>query len=456
MSVASALVALFLGVALVPPDEARPLVEQRFELRQRADAIATVVARCTGCSWDTPGKEAAVLVLSVDGAYSQHLMLVRGNTPAEYPVLLGILGAGPHQLGITLDTSWTPAGVGTVVDEVRITQPLADQALAVSHAPMLFARPNTIRRFTDVPVIMWYETERLPQGTRVRYSVLFTNEDGGTPTDRLMATWGRTTDIELVYEVDLDDRGAIRRDTIQAPNHVFRPFAGRYEAQHPLLWVATDNNMVSDAAPDPRRGERSAPEGRSSRGKPPRAPTPVRLAPAPFLVDLTDRSREAVMDAQPWTYRVGAGEVAREGKVTADASPGSGRIPDPRRFAYVEACGTLTDAALAFAIETRDGSGHTRWIASDGALPAFRIARNGCFRGAVALPSDVGRSQIAALRVIISAKPGATGPPEARLTRVNRVFFLGDDFMPGTNLAVWNGDVQLRPRAPFELAIRAP
>ena len=56
---------------------------------------------------------------------------------------------------------------------------------------------------------MWYEIEPTPRGTRYRYSVIFTNEDGGTPADRLMATWGRTTDIEYLYSVEVDASGAI-------------------------------------------------------------------------------------------------------------------------------------------------------------------------------------------------------------------------------------------------------
>ena len=47
-----------------------------------------------------------------------------------------------------------------------------------------------------------------PRGERLRYSVVFSNEDGGTPSDRLMATWGRLTDIEYVYAVERDTDGA--------------------------------------------------------------------------------------------------------------------------------------------------------------------------------------------------------------------------------------------------------
>ncbi len=91
---------------------------------------------------------------------------------------------------------------------------------------------------------MWYETEPTTRGTRYRYSVIFTNEDGGTPADRLMATWGRTTEIEYLYSVEVDRAGAILADDIQGPEHVVLPFKGRREGAHPLLWVSTDNNMV--------------------------------------------------------------------------------------------------------------------------------------------------------------------------------------------------------------------
>ena len=60
---------------------------------------------------------------------------------------------------------------------------------------------------SDMPLLTWYETDETPRGRRIRYSVVFTNEDGGTPVDRLMATWGRTTDVEFVYAVELDAEG---------------------------------------------------------------------------------------------------------------------------------------------------------------------------------------------------------------------------------------------------------
>ncbi|MEO6212740.1 MAG: hypothetical protein ABIP65_03835 [Vicinamibacterales bacterium] len=72
----------------------------------------------------------------------------------------------------------------------------------------------------------WYEIEPTARGTRYRYAVIFTNEDGGTPADRLMATWGRTTDIEYLYSVEIDRTAAILDAGIQGPEQVL-PFKER-------------------------------------------------------------------------------------------------------------------------------------------------------------------------------------------------------------------------------------
>jgi hypothetical protein len=298
--------------------------------------------------------------------------------------------------------------------------------VALAHAPILHQRANAVGRFTDVPLLLYYEVEPTAAGTRLRYSVIFSNEDGGTPPDRLMATWGRLTDIELVYAVELDAAGAIVRDIYQGPNHKMMPFAGERERRHPLLWVATDNNMVSD------RGQ-----------------TLRRHRPAPERFDLKDVSREAVMDAHPWTYRVMSEEVLREGRVAEGARPGSEKIPDPRRFAFMEACADVQDAQLAFDVAVRQGE-RVEWIASDAANPRFRVARSGCFRAAVALPGEAPPAAMQAIRLRAHTRPPAPGEAPlplgagwARLTRVNRLFRLGPDFLPGPDLLRWSGDAHL-------------
>src|SRR3954466_6383525 len=262
-------------------------------MAEDGEAIAHVHARCTGCDWGSAGRESVALTIAIDGKYSQTLQLVRGDVTADYPIALGHLANGLHHLTIDRDAALSaPAAGPATIDVSDFTFYIPGQSTeytALSLAPIVYARENTVGKFTDLPLLMWYEAVPSPHGLQYRYSVIFSNEDGGTQTDRLMATWGRTTDIEFVYGVELDDRGRIVAEEFQGPGHEVPAFTGKHEGRHPLLWVTTDNNMVSD-----------------------KGPTRIRYRLVPQQFDLTNQSREAVMDANPWTYAIASVEMRRE------------------------------------------------------------------------------------------------------------------------------------------------
>jgi hypothetical protein len=492
-----------------------PLLKRSFVLDGPAEVVATIHASCARCDWSVAGREAAALEITVDGQYRSHLLLTRGRDQAEYQVLAGRFERGPHDITVALDRSKSARGTGAVrvtgIDVTPIGE--SDPAFAaVAHAPILHARPDTIGRFSDVPLLMWYETTGTARGRLYQYSVIFSNEDGGTATDRLMATWGRTSDIELVYSVEIGANGRTLAEEFQGPDHVITPFRGAYEALHPIEFVVTDNNMVSDT-------------GTAS----------VRYAPAPELFDLTGRSREAVMDAHPWSYRVASQELMREGKISDQAEPGSRAIPDPRRFVIVEACADLENAALSFGVRAKgssgaggagraggsSGSGGSRgssrsggaggssgsggsgesggsggsgrssgaaggsgasggsgrssgaggsggsrgssrsggsstgsgasesrgtdgwgWYDSDRGRPDFRIVRTGCFRGAVPLPRDAAPPDAIRFRAWPRGETNVK-PASVRVTRVNKIFTLGEDFQPGPSQFSWTGSLLL-------------
>jgi hypothetical protein len=412
---------------------AAPLAEQSFPLDQPAEVVATLHASCERCDWGVAGREGAAVTIAVDGSYRAHVMLTRGSRDSEYRILLGHYGRGRHAVVVAADPAATARGVGAVrvsrVDVVTVGErEPAYEGLA--HAPILRARPNTIGAFTDVPLLMWYETGPTPRGRSYRYSVIFSNEDGGTATDRLMATWGRTTDIEFVYGVEVDRDGRTIAEEFQGPDHVVMPFRGRKDAQHPIEFVVTDNNMVSDR---PQAGS-----------KPRAAAAEMQYAPAPELFDLTNQSREVVMDAHPWTYRVTSQELSREGKIVDNAAAGSGKIPDPRRFVFVEACSELDGAALSFGVRVMTASG-PRWFDSHRDRDQFRIVRTGCFRGAIPVPG-IGSApiRIEAIRFRAWKQPDAkAAQPAVRVTRVNRVFTLDDDFGIKPLPFEWRGSLPL-------------
>jgi hypothetical protein len=396
-----------------------------FSFDRLMEVTAVIHAGCARCDWGETGREAVVLRLSLDGKYSQHLFLSRGEAPTDYRVHLGTLPPGRHQLRVERDAELSAKGAGPATIDVTsvdgLVQGMSNDFTAQSMAPILYARQNTVGKFTDLPLLMWYEVEPTPRGRQYRYSVIFSNEDGGTQTDRLMATWGRTTDIEFVYGVEVDAAGQILAEEFQGPGHEVPAFKGQHEARHPLLWVSTDNNMVSESGP-----------------------TRMRYAPEAVKFDLTNVSREAVMDANPWTYAIASIEMRREGKIVDDVPPGNNAISDPRRFVYVEACGQVGNAALAFSI----GVGG-QWIPSDRGMRQYRIVRDGCFRAATPLPAGMRASDIQAIRVQAFERPPADGaapsaPDPVRLMRINKVFMLDEHFLPGPSILKWEGPATIR------------
>jgi hypothetical protein len=352
---------------------------------------------------------------------------------------------GLHRLTIDRDPDLSAPGAGPAtidVPEVSFYHPgQSSDYTALSMAPIIYARPNTVGKFTDLPLLMWYESVPTPRGRQLRYSVIFSNEDGGTQTDRLMATWGRTTDVEFVYGVEIDEAGTILAEEFQGPGHEVPAFKGRHEGRHPLLWVSTDNNMVSE-----------------------KGPTSIRYAPMAIKFDLTDQPREAVMDANPWTYTIASVEMRREGKVADDPPPGINKIADPRRFVFVEACGRVGNAALSVSIGSlglsRQGQSALTWTASDRGLPQYRIVRDGCFTIATPLPAGTRPADIRAIRVHAFERPPAEGKPRiaadsVTFTRINKVFMLDEGYLPGASILTWEGTQTIRAGGePFEVRVR--
>ena len=399
-------------------------IERDFTVPAAGEVVATITASCRPCDWRVEGGEAALLEIRVDGQYSQHLALMHGPSRTAYSVLLGPLTAGTHRLWMAHDAKRSASKAGpAVVHGVQFrtfSEGTPDYAV-LSRAPILRARPGTVEKFSDFPLVMYAEQNvNGESGSHysLQYTVIFTNEDGGTPTDRLMATWGRTTDIEFIY--GLTDPGG--REEIQAEGHKWIAFNGPRVGGHPVLWVSTLNNMVADHGPDDA----------------------VRFTFVPQLVSLAGTSREKVMDENPWMYAVTSAEMVREHRVDSDAKPGSGTIVDPRRYVTLEACGTVKDATLAFDIGVRRGSEVT-WLPTD-TDPKFRIARGGCFRGGAPMPAGVSGKDVAGLRIRAynrAAREGEASAPTGAvtLTAVTKVFMLNQDFVPTALPIAWTGSL---------------
>lgn len=274
------------------------------------------------------------------------------------------------------------------------------------YAPVLFGRPDTAGGTSDEPLLMYCERKSEGENTILEYTVIFSNEDGGTSTRALMARWGRATDIEHVYRVTLGRGGRVVSEIIQTRDHKDVKFDGAYEGRRPLLAVITRNNMVGP--------------GNSGR----------RFALKPKLVDLSGASREQVMDDHPWIYRRMAEELASEGKLRPFGRVDGEKISDPRNYVYIEAKIANRDSRWAAAVKVR---GSRVWRQSHLGRPDYAIERSGWVRTAIELPPGTRAEAIGQIgfECLVEAKATAG---ECRVEAVRKVFLLGENYEPGRSI----------------------
>lgn len=329
--------------------------------------------------------------LTLDSNSGQQVALWAGEHRNTYSVFLGSLRAGAHSLRIE----------NARVHSVRFQE--TDEAVIVN-APVLHARGDTVGKFNDVPMLAY--CERLP-GNVLEYTVIFSNEDGGTSTRALMARWGRTTDVEFIYRVWLDGSG---RTMIQAKDHKEIAFTGAREESHPLLYVSTRNNMV-------------AADGVAA----------ARFQLAPQLVDLNGHSREQVMDDQPLTYRAASLELQREDKLRPFGVVDGQNISDPRNYLYLEANVRTQEAAIAVLVRLR---GEDVWRSSNLGNSSYAIDRNGWARSTVELPPQTNPESVeeVGFQCLTANKQPQPVSGVCRVEAVTKAFFLGSDYKPGASI----------------------
>src|SRR5215813_5910932 len=396
---------------------AQTLLEKKFSATAESEALLDLTASAPGTSWRERGAEAAVATIYVDGQYQQDVILFAGARDFTYQLALGRVGTGEHSLRVELNRKQSAAKATNIkISDAKITtiDRKHPEFQAIARAPIIYARPDTIGKFSDIPLLAYYEFERSGAGDRITYTVIFSNEDGGTQTTALMARWGRVTDIEWVCETRISAEGETSTN-FQGANHKDTRFAGKFEADHPLMFVTTVNNNFSD-------------HGQSE----------MRFAPRPMAFDARTASREEMMDRRPWTYQVMSDEMIREDKITTERKPGH-QINDLRNYVYFDISSNQTGAALSVAVKLK---GDPVWRASDWGIANYRIDRSGYFRTTALLPRRARLEDIerVAVRCDVRGNPRnneeLSQVPNAScdLRSVNKIFALNDDYLPGAPL----------------------
>jgi len=397
-----------------------------FKAVKQSEVIAELDLRAAGTDWAVTGHEAKLATIMVDGHPQQQVMLYAGADQFTYRIFLGVLAPGEHRLEVHAD------GVETA--GMRFHEDSSD---VLANAPALYARANTIGEFTDIPLVVY--CERLSDNGQpfLQYTVIFSNEDGGTSTRALMARWGRTTDVEYVYRAFLAPDGALQRATIQVKDHKEVEFRGKRDGSHPLLMPITDNNMIGEADTN----------------------TPVRYQIAPILVDLTGHSREEVMDRHPITYKLMAKELKRENKLRPFGTVDGEKVSDPHNYLYFEMQLARSEASVATLVRLK---GDPRWYSSHLGHADFAIRtwkRNGAespsgfVRTTVELPPGTNAEKIAEIGFECLVPDKASDTP-CRVEAVTKCFFLDRDYTPDPNIWTLSSPHDIPPGAIWTSALR--
>ncbi|MBE0659495.1 MAG: response regulator [Bryobacteraceae bacterium] len=367
-----------------------------------SEVVASISITAPGADWGQKGREGVLARILIDGKPRGHAWVFGEAKGKAVNVFLGRLPVGEHTLTVEPVKSES-ANLPLETQAVQVTEipPSDPRYQAVANAPVIIARADTLGRFSDVPMLAYSEES---QGA-LRYTVIFSNEDGGTSTRDLMARWGRTTDIEFVYQVT----PATGATLIQAKGHKEIPYSGAYEGKHPSLEVSTLNNMVAPG---------------SAAGK-----LDFRLLPEPAALT---GSRETFMDRHPWTYAVASKELAREGKIRKFGEVLDETISDPRNYLVAELNSAPESAGVQVIVKLKNGG--VRYASARGMVESY-VTRPGHIRLATELPPGTRIADIAELLLDCVVTPDTKERKGARdgscgLNSPGRVMLLGPDYAP--------------------------
>jgi hypothetical protein len=409
--------------------------EKKFVLLQSGHAVAHLQIS-SDTDWEDAKIPAARLEAAVDERLASHLVTYMGRPlPGKaghtYSVHLGFLAAGQHELTLQRADS---AGVAVKLQNVRLDIYYANHPFypVLAHAPIIFGRSrhqveaspspenrlDPDMRYSDVPLLVAYEKRDLPSGQEVKYTVFFSNENGGAPPG-LLHLWGRYTDIEWAYRVELDANGKCVRSFFQGKDHQEFSYFGGFENDQPALQVATLNNMFSDSLT-----------------------TPLRFALPPFFLIPADGLRESVMLEAPWTWRVSAKEARREQRLHRQPTDTT-RVADLRRYLYIQfiAEPEKLDAKAGGYFIAKYKNDPNEYLSNLGnSLLTIRSDKKIARQTAAPLPAGVEADDLQRLEFVADANGGSL-----ILKNVVQLFSLDENDSPRTWKPSWRGSLRLTP-----------
>jgi hypothetical protein len=348
-------------------------------------------------SWESPTRRSVVVDVSVDGGPSQQIVCFAGASPFTYAGFTGTLSTGSHTVTVAVDTGLSDTGtlaptVRLIHLQLEVVDPSNSWYDRVAYAPVVYGRADTAQE--DTPLLTYAEQSTGSGGTRnLSYTTIWSKEEAGTSFVPFLewGEWGRMTDITQTVDLDIGPGGGIADEsyntcgclgTPTTENEVSIleeevPFSGSYfEQTHAVVRNASGNDYQSESGT-----------------------TAFRIQQVPVAGPSGGADRDAVMDANPWTYLISAQETTRW-YTNGTADPTSPEIGDSRQYAIVDLRTKVKDvSATAVAIQL---SGSRQWYSSDFGS-GFPLQDGGHGRTAVKLPLDWQNRTITGLEVLDDA-----------------------------------------------------
>ncbi len=393
---------------------------REFVMKKPAHVVA-LLQLSANTNWENKELPGAWLSVAVDGRLCSHLVTYAGKEYHPYEVHLGLVPAGTHTLEL-LRADTTEAKVNMRIVNVLLEGYEEDheEYPIFAHAPIVFGRWEM--RKSDVPLVLayaprWNESSSARRLTNIEYTMVFSNEDGGTPPVGLLHYWGRYTDIEWVYRVELKADGKTReRAFFQGPDHVTFPFRGGLENEQPTLQVVTLNNMLADSLT-----------------------TKLRFSLPPRMQMPKEGPRERIMLDAPWTWQVSAKEARRERGNVVDSLG----VSDLRNYVFVEFTAQPLDTGRAsggyFVAKYRN-----RDFEYSSHLGSSRLIVNSkrtyARQTAIPLLSNTKPEDLVRLDFVADERGGPIA-----LTEIYSLFSLDEQDMPRNWRPGWRGRIELQP-----------
>ena len=360
-------------------------------------------------SWEEENNESAVLTLFVNGTYNQDIVIFNGNSDHYYQHAIGFLNSGYYTFEFYFDYNKSSILASAIhiesIDFINTATLDVDEDV-FKYSPILYGR-NIFSwnesNHTDIPLILYYDISYDNNVKTITYSLIFSNEDSrvGIGLSDMMLSWGRTTDIEWVYQISLTNEGQIISEIFQGAGHTPTTFNGEKLGTHPYLINATANCNFSDVGTSDYIFFLSS-----------------------INTSILGHTREYLMDLNPWSYKIMAQELINEDKYEEEQDPTHWEISDVRNYLYIEYEGSQIGTNISTQISTNLYDDCYQYSNNHNDSEIIFNYGNGINRTAIELPEQFSPYDLQYLSIITSGDSDYS----VILNQIINLFYLSNDY----------------------------